>query len=210
MAQWLKLEPIRHQVAIAGRVLNARTNEAMAGALIEIKAAPPAFDQWLAVYALQFGAQWNSLLNRPDRTRTAPDGHFHFLDLPDGQYTLTASMPGSGTRLGTAQAIVAVSRNAQGKLAMAVSDIALPPTTLKGTITGPNAANVVLAQVRINGSGECAYTNGQGQYLLAGLEVGHRIVSVTAQGYQSASQAVTLSTAGGEQTLNFSLISSTP
>ena len=44
-----------------------------------------------------------------------------------------------------------------------------------------------------------------GQYLLAGLETGARTVLVSAQGYQPASQTVSLSQAGVEQTLDFTL-----
>ena len=146
----------------------------------------------------------------PIRQLTAADGHFHFVDLPDGSYTLTVSLPGSGTRYGAAQAPATVARTAQGKITMAVSDLALPPTTLKGKVSGPNAINVVMAQVRVSGSGERTYTNSQGQYLLAGLEVGNRTVIVTAQGFQPVTQTVTLGTAGSERTLNFSLVPSTP
>ena len=132
------------------------------------------------------------------------------MDLPDGQYTLTASLPRLGSRYGAATAQATVARTAAGKLIMAVSDLALPPTTLKGTITGPNGAKVAMALVRVNGSGERTYTTGQGTYLLAGLEVGNRTISVTAQGFQPVTRAVMLGTAGGELTLNFSLVPSTP
>lgn len=201
---------VRHQVAIAGRVTDGQTGRGLAGALVRITAAPAGFMAWLDNYALQYGAAWAARIERPDQTATAADGHFHFMDLPDGQYTLAVSLPNAGSRYGAVHAQATVGPSQQGKIIMAVADLALPPTTLRGRVSGPNAANVVMAQVRVNGSGERTYSNGQGQYLLAGLEVGHRTISVTAQGFQPATQTVTLSPAGSERTLNFSLVPSTP
>ena len=150
-----------------------------------------------------------TLVERPDRTLTVEDGHFHFLDLPDGQYTLEASLPGSGTRFGTAQAQATVER-AQGKIAMAAADIALPPTTLKGRITSQNQNKpVFMAQVRVKGSGESAFTDSNGCYLLAGLEAGNRTLLVSATGYQPlAPQTVQLSAAGAVQTKDIILVPS--
>lgn len=203
------LVTIRHQVAISGRVTDAQTRRCLGGAQVRISSAPAEFTAWLGIHALQYGAAWATRNERPDQMVTAVDGHFHFMDLPDGQYTLTVSLPGSGSRYGVAQAQALVARTAQGKIIMAISDLTLPPTTLKGRISGSNSTNVVMAQVRVNGSGERTYTNSQGQYLLAGLEVGNRTVSVTAQGFQPVTQAITLGVAGSEETLNFSLIPST-
>jgi Carboxypeptidase regulatory-like domain len=185
-------EEVRHQVAIAGRVTDARMGRAIGGALVMITTAPPAFS------------------GRDDRTRTAADGHFHFLDLPDGQYALTASLPGSGRRYGTASAQATVSRDSQGKITMATATIGLPSTTLTGRVTGQNAAPVAMAEVRVQGSGERAFSDGQGDYRLAGLETGNRTVQVSAQGYQVLSRTVLLSQAGTVQTLNLSLVPATP
>lgn len=186
-------ELARQRVAVAGRVIDAQTARAVVGAQVMITAAPAAF----------------TALGQPGRTRTVGDGHFHFLDLPDGQYTLTASLPGSGSRYGTAQQNASVSRDAGGNVIMAAADIALPPTALKGQITGQNATPVVLAEVRVKGSGERTFSDSQGRYLLAGLELGDRTVLVTAQGYQPVSQTALFSQAGAEQTLNFTLVPST-
>jgi hypothetical protein len=202
-------ESVRHQVAIAGRVQDAQTGQPMAGAQIGITAAPTEFTDWLAIRAMQYGDSWATLTERPDRTRAAVDGHFHFLDLPDGQYTLVAAMPGSGSRFSVAQAVVSVSRDAQGHINMVAAALALPPTTLKGQIIGQSAAPVAMAEVRVKGSGEWTFSDGQGQYLLSGLEVGKRTVLVSAQGYQAASQVIDLGQAGTVQTVNFTLVPST-
>lgn len=205
MAEW---EVIRRQVAIAGQVNDARTGESIGRVRVAISAAPGAFTGWLAVHASQYGERWATMAQRPDRTVTAADGHYHFLDLPDGQYTLVVSLPEWGTRYGKAQAEVDVSRNAQGHIHMAAAHIDLPPTTVKGRITFQDAEppeKVIMATIRIMGSGEQAFSNGQGHYRLTGIETGERNVLVAAPGYQPASQGVQINEAGEERTLNFAL-----
>ena len=202
MTQW---ETVRHQVAIAGQVSDAQGNVPLGGARVRITSGPAVFTNWLAVHALQYGEAWATLPKRPDQVLTAADGHFHFMDLPNGQYTLTVSLPGAGTRYGSAQVQATVSRNAQGKITMAASDIALPPTTIKGRVNGPGNANVAMAKIRVQGSGEQTFSDGQGRYLLTGLETGSRTVLVTAQGFRPLSRPVTLTAAGAVQTLDFAL-----
>jgi Carboxypeptidase regulatory-like domain len=201
---------VRHQVAIAGRVTDAQTGRAIGGAQVRITAAPATFTTWLTVRALQYGTRWATMAERPDQTRTAADGHFHFLDLPDGQYTLTASLPGAGSRLSTAEKQATVSRDAQGTLTMAAADIALPPTTLKGEITDRDGNRLALVEVRVQGSGERAFSDAQGRYLLAGLEAGQHTVLVSAHGYQPVSRTAVMRPVGAVQTLNVVLDPSTP
>jgi hypothetical protein len=201
LAQW---EEIRHQVAISGRVTDAQTGRAIGSAQVRIIAAPLVFMEWLANRAKQYGDKWKIMMERPDRIRTAADGHFHFMDLPDGQYTLTASLPGSGTRNGTAQNVVTVTRDAEGNITMALADMDLPSTMLNGRITIQNTTDpVVMAEVRIQGIGERTFSDGDGQYLLAGLEIGQRTVVISAQGYQQISHTVQFSQAGEELTSDF-------
>jgi hypothetical protein len=72
-------------------------------------------------------------VGRPDQTRTAVDGHFHFLDLPDGDYAVTASLPEAGNRYGTAEAKnLRVSRDGNGRIDWAWTDVKVPPTTISG------------------------------------------------------------------------------
>jgi hypothetical protein len=208
MAQW---EEVRHQVAIAGRVTDAQTSQAIGRARVSITDGPLAFNNWLANHARQYGDRWETMMWRPDRIRTAADGHFHFMDLPDGQYTLTGSLPGSGTRYGTTQQVATVYRDAHGNITMAVADMTLPPTTLKGRIARQDNDPVVMAEVRVKGSGERVFSDGEGRYLLAGLEASderERTLLVTAQGYQQASQNVLLDQAGAEKTVDFVLVPS--
>jgi hypothetical protein len=209
MSEW---EIIRHAVAIAGRVSNAQTGKAVGGAGVGIADAPTEFTAWLATRAKQFGDRWQAMSQRPDRTRTAADGHFHFMDLPNGDYTLVASLPGAGSRYGQAEAAVTVNRGTEGNLIMATVDIQLPPTTLKGRITTEDTEGpvpVVSAEVRIGGSDEKAFSDDQGRYHLAGLEKGLRTVLVSAKGYQPVSHVVGFDAAGVEQILDVVLVAPT-
>jgi len=97
----LKLEPTVHRVAIAGRVVTASTGQPVFGALvelIELTNSPLPFQRLLHFKALQYGDRWPHTYNRPDRKLTATDGFFCFLDLPNGNYKLMASLPNSGIR----------------------------------------------------------------------------------------------------------------
>lgn len=199
MSDW---EIVRHAVAVTGSVSDAQTGQALAGALVTITDAPLEFTSWLATRAKQFGARWQAMIERPDRTRTAADGHFHFLDLPNGDYTLVASLPGYGSRYGIAEEAVSVSRGTGGNIVMATAAFQLPPTTLKGTVTAAASAPVVLAEVKVRGSGETAFSDSQGRYSLTGLEKGLRTIQINAKGYQPASQVVGLVAAGVEEILD--------
>ncbi|MDZ8228177.1 MULTISPECIES: carboxypeptidase-like regulatory domain-containing protein [unclassified Nostoc] len=208
VSQWLLIESARHQIAIAGRITNAQTNKAISGVEVMLTKAPESFSNWLKLKALQYGERWQKMTQRPDRTRTAVDGHFHFLDLPNGEYSLTASLPTAGKRYGTAQVTVTVSRKNENKIVMAAADIALSPTIVKGKISDQNGDPVVLAQVRVNKSAERTFSNQQGQYLLMELEASQtqeRIIIVSAAGYDIASGKVLLNEAGIEKTLDFVL-----
>jgi hypothetical protein len=201
---------IRHQAAITGRVTEAHTGRAVRGAQVRITAAPEPFTTWLGLRAIQYGPRWESLVERPDQTRTAPDGHFHFLDLPAGSYTLTAALPAASSRYGTAQVQVVVSHDVEGNIDMVAADITLPSTTLRGQVTDQDADPVAMAEVRVQGSGEHTFSDGQGQYRLTGLEVGGRTITISAAGYQPAARPVQLSSAGTVQLLNVVLVPSAP
>jgi hypothetical protein len=206
-------EEIRHQVAVVGRVLDEQTGETVSHAIVRITEGPAKFILELNIKKKQYGERWSTMVERLDQTRTAADGFFHFLDLPDGQYTLTSFLPGSGSRYGTVQATVDVSRNAQGDITPGVANMGIPPTTLKGHITGPDSdggtTDVVLADVRIKGSSERAFSNGEGQYALTGIESGNREVTVHAPGYQSVVRSVQIGEAGTVRTEDFVLVRST-
>jgi hypothetical protein len=202
---WLK---VRHQVALYGRVTDAGTGKALAGALVSIVTAddksPTAFRRLLQARAMQYGSAWSAMAERPDRARAADDGSFYFLDLPDGDYTLSASLTNMGARYGTAEAKATVAKNANGDYQRALVELPLQATTVQGKVTGPRHRNgVVMAEVRVKGSGERTFSDAQGQYVLAGLEPGKRAILAFAQGYKQSEKAVELKGPGASETLNF-------
>jgi hypothetical protein len=193
----MSTEKIRHQVVIAGQVCDRETGQAIYGAIVEITEMPEPFKTKLALRALQYGADWETLPERPDRTRTAVDGYFYFVDLPDGNYTLTAILPGTSTRYDSAQTTVIVpSRDNEGKPKFA-ANIDLPPSGIKGQIKNQGSDAVAKAKVQIQGSGEYTFSNDEGKYLLSGLEAPKDKkkkrtvnVSVFAPGYQQGGGSV--------------------
>jgi Carboxypeptidase regulatory-like domain len=107
MSSWMKLESTRsHQVAIAGQVSDKETGLTIGNAIVEITAMPEKFQTKRSLQALQYGSEWETLSKRCDRTTTANDGFFYFIDLPPGEYTLTAFLPGAATRYKLAQTTV--------------------------------------------------------------------------------------------------------
>jgi len=193
----MSTEKIRHQVAIAGKVTDKETGQTIGGAIVEITEMPEPFKTKLALKALQYGADWETLPERPDRTRTAVDGYFYFVDLPDGNYTLTATLPGTSTRYDSAQTTAIVpSGDNEGKPKF-TANIDLPPSGIKGQIKDPEGHSVRTAKVQIQGSGEYTFSNDEGKYLLSGLEAPKNKaqkrtvnVSVFAQGYQQGGGSV--------------------
>lgn len=201
--QW---ETTRRQLAAAGRVIDARTGKPLQGATVTITEMPVVFEKWLALKALQYGAQWGGMPERQDRRRSRLDGSFYFMDLPDGDYQFSATLPSMGRRYGTAEAEVSVLRDNTGRVKVAFVDLALQPTVVEGKITGAGQKGAVaMAQVRVKGSGEQSFTDAKGHYALAAVEPGERSIQAFAQGYRPAVQKVSVKMAGGTGTLNFSL-----
>jgi hypothetical protein len=215
MTAWMTLTTKQRQVAIAGRVIEAVTKQAIAGAMIKIEQSPPGFQQMLKLKALQFGDRPIEPLNQ---TMSAIDGCFYFLDLPSGTYTLTASLPGTGTRYGTVTtAALTIARNAKGNAETAIVEITLPTTALSGTVMG-DGKPVSMARIQIEGSSASTFSNADGTYLLTGLEVWQPtspkqsprpIVQVFARGYPPVAQGVQLKQ-GNLTTLDFQLDKRSP
>jgi hypothetical protein len=178
-------ETVRHQVAIAGRITDGSTEKPLAGASVTIQSAVETVATLI----------------------TRQDGHYHVMDLPDGVYTVTASLPTESSRYGTAQTTAKVARTPQNRIMMAIADLTLPPTTIQGTLTaGGNP--VFMAEIRLQGSAEKTFSEQDGSYRITGVEIGNRTLIVTARGCGPASQAVALVNAGEVVNVDFTLSNS--
>jgi hypothetical protein len=218
----IRWQTVRHQVAIAGRLTDAATGKAIEGARVSIDedGMPTAFASFLRARAMQHGAAWTTMAERPDRTRTAADGVFYFLDLVDGDYSLTASLAGMGGRYGAAQAKATVSRKQNGDYERVFLDLALQATTIRGKVSDAARKNgVPMAEVRVKGSGEHTLSDTRGQYVLAGIQPytptagaptvidpPKRTIVVFAQGYKPDVRQVALTAAGAVAQLDFQLV----
>jgi len=204
----IRLEAIHHRIAIVGQVKDAQTKQVIPGAVVKIANMPESFKSKLDLLASLYGDDWEKRVKRPDRTRTRVDGYFSFQDLPDGSYTLTASLLGTGTRYSadpTIKTILPGSNTESEDTEVQVSsdpetgadtiptiNFYFQPTALKGNVTNSDDEAVVMAKVKIEGSGEYTFTDNNGNYLLSSLEASRDKLSprqvkvnVVAQGYQT-------------------------
>jgi hypothetical protein len=199
-----------HQAAVAGRVVEAATGRPVGGAQVTLSGGPAPFGELLALSAMRYGAAWPTMTERADRTRTAADGHFVFLDLPDGQYTVTAGLPQRGVRYGTTQAMVQIGRDGDGVIAIVHIDLELAATSIAGQVTAVGGGPIMMAAVTLEGSGEEVLSDAQGRYMLAGVETGERALVASAQGYTPVRTTASLQAPGATLDVNFTLPAVTP
>jgi hypothetical protein len=124
----------RRRVALAGRVALAESDAPAAGVVVTLVSGPPEFAGRIGRLASFHGPDWERLAARPDRVRTALDGHYWFEDLPAGSYAISAAGPAGGTRYGSAGATADVAVDADGNVTPAFVDIELPVTSLAGRV----------------------------------------------------------------------------
>lgn len=222
------------QVAIAGRVLNGETQKPIAGAEVKITYMPDQLWTYLPLKKLQYGSQWEKMSNRPDKKVTSNDGSFYFVHLPPGDYTLLASLPGSGTRYGSAEEEVTVpsassidkiippmiadddGRTTMDIIQTQMVDIFLVPTGIKGNIYDQNDPTTTIphAKVQVQGTLEIALSDQNGDYSLLGLETpasGTVTLTVTATGYQEkGSQAIKIQQGKVKSGQDFPLVPQKP
>ncbi|MEG4345111.1 carboxypeptidase regulatory-like domain-containing protein [Microcoleus sp. A003_D6] len=116
-------------MAIAGQVIDAKTKLAIPVVSVEITQMPNKFKNWLDLQALPYGKSWEKMVKRPDKTLTAIDGCFCFINLPDGKYTLSVSFPGVRTSYGKVDKKVTVASNDNSNRIIVID---LPPIGIKG------------------------------------------------------------------------------
>jgi len=199
---------IRHRIAIAGRVTDQQTEMPLAGARVTITGAPQRFNDWLQLKALRYGAGWEKLATRPDQALAGSDGTFYFLDLPfpKGSYKLSVFLPIAGSRYGDASVEAKIAPVKKGNLKPILVDVALPPTTIRGAVTGIKTGEpVVMAEIRLKGSSEHAFSDSRGEFLLTAVEAGVRTVEIFARGFKPVSNKVTLKSAGNVATVDIAL-----
>jgi Carboxypeptidase regulatory-like domain len=196
---------VRHQLVLAGHVVDGELGTPLAGARVHLVALPAPFEQWVARHAVAYGAVWDDLDERPDRTRTDARGRFMFVDLPSGSYGLTASLPAGGSRYGTRTETAQVVRDELGGAELTMLELTLPATCVAGTVTDAQSKPLVLATVTIADGSASTLTDAQGRYALRGVETGRRSIVARSRGFKPATAAVDLTEAGTTKTLDFVL-----
>lgn len=158
------------EVAIAGKVVQAVTDEPMAGAAVEIVQMPDKFVRILQLKQMQYGTRWQGLQQRLDRKISDVDGGFFFTDLPIGDYTLRATIPNSGRRYQKIEKIYQVRHKFNSsELATQMGDLAIPPTGIEGRIYAQDKT-IPFAKVLLVGTTEATFANQEGRYRFTGLE----------------------------------------
>lgn len=184
------------QVAIAGKVIQAVTKEAMAGAVVEMIQMPAKFARILQLKALQAGDQWARMKERGDRRITQTDGTFFFTDLPLGEYIIRATIPNSSTRYKAVEQTYQVTQNEAAELQTAIADLAIPPTGLQGKILAKKKA-VPFAKIKLVGGTESTIADQTGAYRFTGLEASggettQILFQISSPDYSTQQQSVVL------------------
>jgi hypothetical protein len=196
----INLSLTSHRLAIAGKVIDAETSRSIEGATVAITSGPDAFNKRLAIAEMKAGSAWSSLATRLDRVVTAHDGCFRFANLPDGTYTLTITAP-VARYYGTVEQEFVVTLDVDGKIVPQIQAIELPPTGVRGTVNvtdGSSSETLArsLARVRVEGSGEVAYSDEQGAFYVGGVQPGSRRLAFSASGFELFTQDVEISGLG--------------
>jgi hypothetical protein len=190
----------RTRASVAGVVVDEATGRPLAAARVEVVAGPAAYRALLRLQERRHGAAWDALPARLDRASAGPDGHFHLRGLPAGRYTLRASLPGAEARYGPNREPVTIEDGAIARVTLP-----LPPTLVRGRVTGRGGEPVPLAEVRLRGSAERTCTDREGAFVLSGVEAGNRVVEVAARGYPVACVTVPVACRGWQRTIEVTL-----
>ncbi|BAY84784.1 hypothetical protein NIES267_42810 [Calothrix parasitica NIES-267] len=122
-------------IAIAGRVVEEKTENIIVGAMVKIIEMPELFKTKVSLKELQYGERWGKMVERIDRKTTARDGYFYFINLPPGDYVLETFLPTNATRYGKVKSKVKVSNPINGKVPTTmIDDIVLSPLKNESSI----------------------------------------------------------------------------
>lgn len=165
----LKLTFKNVQVAIAGKVLLAETDQPLAKVKVEIIAMPTKLERILQLKAMQLGQAWEVVPERIDRKLTRNDGSFYFVDLPTGNYTLRASVVNGGTSYqSVTQAFEVKQTEGSTDLDTATGTLKILPTGLKGQISA-NGKAIAYAKIRAIESNAATLSDVDGNFRFVGL-----------------------------------------
>lgn len=148
-----------------------------------------------------------------ERTKTAADGCFYFLDLPAGSYDLEASFPQAGTRYGKVKATMKIERDRDGNIIKRNNSgnlidylqvkFELPPTMVMGKVIDPDEEAIGMAKVEIRESGDYTFSSSEikntdsqeWNYLLMAIPASERPLNVIvrARGHPPAQKEIVLS-----------------
>jgi len=112
--------------------------------------------------------------------------------LPDGEYGISAALPNCGKRYGQVTQKKKVSSDDENQSGQDVLKnmwlgLALQPTAIRGRIAdSAKKTGVVMAEVRLKGSGERAFSGARGEFTLGPIEASERAertLECFAQGY---------------------------
>jgi len=133
-------------------------------------------------------------------TTTDINGVYTLTDVPEGTYTVTASVTGYNS---ASQADVVVIADTATTVDFALTSIVIISGAVEGTVTNVDTGNPIEGAAVTDGTRQ-ATTDATGYYLISDVPEGAYTVTASATGYQDASQGVTV--IGGVTSItNFSL-----
>ena len=133
-------------------------------------------------------------------TATTDRSGTYSISLDAGEYTVTASAEGY-----TSETVsITVKQTAKTILSFSLSSTVITEGTLTGTITDTSGTPLVGALVSTGTGGYSGTTDGIGTYTINNIPVGNYTLSVVLDGYQTASQTVSV-TSGGVTNTDFAL-----
>jgi hypothetical protein len=164
---------------------------------------PAKLERKLAQLAEYAGDEWERRAQRPDRTCSRVDGLYYFLDLPAGEYEVRAALPNCGKRYGEKREKKEVfsekkkasnddqKQSGANALKSMWLELALGQTAIHGRITdAAKKTGVMMAEVRLKGSGERTFSDARGEFTLGPIEASksERTLECSAQGYLQKEQ----------------------
>ena len=187
MGDW---ESLRRQIAISGQVTAVATAAPIPNARVQITDAPDAFMRKVRLYAKLHGDSWDSMSKRVDRTETAADGAYYFLDLPDGDYIVTAYVPHRQPPYDFAEGTSVVSRDQAGSVQSATVDVALSPFSGKGFPVSFSPTSIADCQLWLqadalplaDGATVTSWPDGSGQSVAVTSEAGPTFIAAGLNG----------------------------